>query len=412
MVSDITASRIRLGRRDVLSRLLERCESLTAVPALAAIAALLALSWAVAYVTGGSERAFTHLFYAPIVMASLPFRLVGTLLTSVAAAVLAGPLLPLNSVLGEAQPASTWITRAVMFAAVGTVVALALEGRRRAESRRLAEELRHTFAAPRATPVDDVLVPLVADVLAHRRLRTLYQPIYALSTGSLLAVEALTRFDTEPMRSPDLWFAAAREAGLGTELELAAIESAIMHARSLPEDVELSINASPTTMADPRMRALLTDARRRITVEVTEHVSVVDYEDFARTIELLRTEGVRIAVDDAGAGVASLRHIVHIAPNVIKLDISLTQGVSASPLRLALATSLIEFAQQTGAQLLVEGVEDAADLRAWARLGAHGVQGFLVGRPSVLPVPISSSRIVHQAAALLRAESRRRVPSA
>jgi EAL domain-containing protein (putative c-di-GMP-specific phosphodiesterase class I) len=156
-------------------------------------------------------------------------------------------------------------------------------------------------------------------------------------------------------------------------------------------------------MADPRLVEMLTATARRITVEVTEHVGIADYDDFARTIALLRTTGARIAVDDAGAGVASLRHIVHIAPNIIKLDISLTQGVSGSPLRLALATSLIEFAQQTGAQLLVEGVEDVADLRAWSQLGAHGVQGFLVGRPSLLPVPVTSLRIAEHAAAELRA---------
>lgn len=389
--------------RHAFSGLLERCENLRSGPALAAIAVLLALAWAVSYATGGSERAFTHLFYAPIVLASLPFRLRGALLTSLAAAVLAGPLLPLDSLVGEAQPPSTWFTRAVMFLAVGTVVALTLEGRRRAESRRLAEELKHTFAAPQAVPVDGELVPLVAEVLANRRLRTVYQPIYTLSTGDLLAVEALTRFDTGPARTPDLWFAAAREAGLGTELELAAIESAIDHAQELPRDVELSVNASPTTMADARLPALVRAANRRITIEVTEHVSVADYDDFATTIAALRSAGARIAVDDAGAGVASLRHIVHIAPNVIKLDISLTQGVSRSPLRLALATSLIEFAQQTGAQLLVEGVEDAADLRDWAKLGAHGVQGFLVGRPSELPVPTTSPRIVQQSASILQA---------
>ncbi len=394
-----------------LSQLVARAAALPPGRAVGLLAVLLLAAWAATYVTGGTERAFTHVFYAPIIAAALPFGLRGSLVTSVVAATLAGPLMPLNSVVGEPQPASTWITRAVMFAAVGTVVALTIEGRRRAEDRRLAEELRHTFAAPRQVPVEEALVPLVADVLANRRFRTVYQPIYALRTGSLLAVEALTRFDVTPRRPPDAWFAAAREAGLGTELELAAIASAIEHSRTLPEHVDLSVNASPVTMADPRLLELVAGCRRRIMVEVTEHVSVADYDDFATTIALLRTVGARIAVDDAGAGVASLRHIVHIAPNVIKLDISLTQGVSDSPLRVALATSLIEFAQQTGAELLVEGIEKPDDLRAWARLGAHGAQGFLVGRPSPLPVPTTSSRIAQQAAAALRDE-RRRVRSA
>ncbi len=398
---DTTAPLVRPGSPDTFSRVVERTAALRTPAALTLIGALLVVCWGLTFVTGGTARAVEHSFYAPIILAALPFRLRGALLTSLLAGVMAGPLMPLDAVTGDQQPASTWVTRAVVFAAVGTVVALTLEARRRSECRRLADELRHTFSAPQATPVDERLVPLVADVLVNRRFHTLYQPIYELRTGDLLAVEALSRFDAGPASSPDLWFAAAHAAGLGTDLELAAIRSAIDGSHELPERVELSVNASPATMADPRLVRMLQSTSRRITLEVTEHVGVDDYEGFATTIALLRSHGARIAVDDAGAGVASLRHIVQIAPNVIKLDISLTQGVSTSPLRLALATSLIEFAEQTGAQLLVEGVEEVADLRTWVHLGAHAVQGFLVGRPSPLPVPVTSLHITEEAAAAL-----------
>ncbi len=124
-----------------------------------------------------------------------------------------------------------------------------------------------------------------------------------------------------------------------------------------------------------------------MTVEITEHAGIEDYDVLAARIEALRRAGIRIAVDDAGAGVASLRHIVQLAPHVIKLDISLTQGVATSPLRRALAGSLIEFAQQTGAQLLVEGIEDAEDLAIWTASARTPAQGYLIGRPSALPVP-------------------------
>lgn len=392
------AAPVGTGSARAFSRAVERTSSLSTSRALMVVGALLLACWGLTFVTGGTEHAFAHTFYVPIVVAALPFRLRGTLLTSLAAGVLAGPLLPLDSVTGEPQPVATWISRAVMLAAVGTVVALTQEARRRAEEQRLATELRHTFAAPRVTPVDERLVPLVADVLVNRQFHVLYQPIYELCTGDLLAVEALSRFDAVPTRTPDLWFAAAHAAGLGTELELAAVAAAIEGSRDLPSEVTLSVNASPTTMADPRLLEMIDATTRPITIEVTEHVGVEDYEDFARTIARLRDHGAGIAVDDAGAGVASLRHIVHIAPNVIKLDISLTQGVSSSPLRLALATSLIEFARQTGAQLLVEGVEEIADLATWVQLGAHSVQGFLVGRPSSLPVPATSFRITEQSA--------------
>ncbi len=193
--------------------------------------------------------------------------------------------------------------------------------------------------------------------------------------------------DVAPYRTPDQWFAAARQVGLGIELEIAAIRSAIDASAALPEGVDLAVNVAPSTLAEPRLAELLERVDRPVTLEITEHAGIEDYDTLAGRIEALRLAGIRIAVDDAGAGVASLRHIVQLAPNVIKLDISLTQGVATSPLRRALAGSLIEFAQQTGAQLLVEGIEDAEDLAIWTALGAHAAQGYLIGRPSTLPVP-------------------------
>lgn len=132
---------------------------------------------------------------------------------------------------------------------------------------------------------------------------------------------------------------------------------------------------------------------RQLVVEITEHAVVEDYHLLQHTVHDLRALGVQIAVDDAGAGISSLRHIVQLAPETIKLDISLTQGVGSSPLRRALAGALIEFAQRIGAQLIVEGIEEVSDLTTWTALGADAVQGFLVGRPGALPVAANSALI-------------------
>ena len=124
----------------------------------------------------------------------------------------------------------------------------------------------------------------------------------------------------------------------------------------------LSVNASPATLGDPRLLDLIRTTDRQFVVEITEHAVVEDYHLLQDTVHDLRALGVQIAVDDAGAGISSLRHIVQLAPETIKVDISLTQGVGTSPLRRALARALIEFAQRTGAQLIVEGVEEVSDL--------------------------------------------------
>lgn len=381
--------------RTLRDRALARTVTLHPWLAGAATAAGLVTCWALVWVTGGSQRAFTHTFYVPIVFAAVRFGLRGTLLTSLGAALLAGPLMPLDTASGEPQDPAGWLTRAVMFLAVGTLVTFTLEARRRAAERQLARDVRETLGPLTIRPVDSSLVPHVEMVLETNRFHTVFQPIYALGTGRLLGVEALTRVDVAPYRSPDQWFAAAREIGRGVDLEIAAVRTAIETASILPDGVELAVNASPATLADPRLLEILAGAARPTVVEITEHIGIEDYEALDPRIEALRGAGVRIAVDDAGAGVASLQHIVQLAPHVIKLDISLVQGVATSPLRRALAGSLIEFAEQTGAQLLVEGIEDAEDLAIWTSLGAHAAQGFLIGRPSALPVPEVSMAITH-----------------
>ena len=359
------------------------------------LAALLALVWLIVYQSGGTQRAEPHLFYLPIILAVLPFGLWGTSVTALVATVLCGPLMPLNALTGQAQQTGSWVFRGVMFLLIGAVAYLSVAVRSRASEQRLAAEVRNAIALSAAThtEVDESLIPLIEDVLAKRQFHPVYQPVYSLADGALLGVEALTRFDVEPYRTPDRWFAAAALSGHGTDLEIAAIEEAVKGTTDLPRDVVLSVNASPATLGDPRLLDVVRATERQLVVEITEHAVVEDYHLLQHTVHDLRALGVQIAVDDAGAGISSLRHIVQLAPETIKLDISLTQGVGSSPLRRALAGALIEFAQRIGAQLIVEGIEEVSDLTTWTALGADAVQGFLVGRPGALPVAANSALI-------------------
>ena len=363
---------------------------------------LLLASWLVVWFTGGTQYAFPHLFYAPIILSGLRFRMRETVLTALVAAVMVGPLMPLDVASGESQTVQTWFTRAVFFLAIGALGSAALTAHERTYQHQLRTDLRLALMREVGGGAWDAdLLPLVETALVEGAFHPVYQPVYSLTTGRLLGVEALTRFDLAPHRPPDAWFAAAAHAGRGIDLEIAAIAAALRHSHSLPADVELAVNASPATLGDPRLAELVGAATRQIVVEITEHAVVEDYAGLVDKVRALRALGVKIAVDDAGAGVSSLRHIVQLAPDIIKLDISLTQNLSASPLRRALAGSLVEFADQTGAQLLVEGIEAVEDLTAWTQLGAHAAQGFLLGRPSALPVPLVSQMIVHPAGRFL-----------
>jgi EAL domain-containing protein (putative c-di-GMP-specific phosphodiesterase class I)/putative methionine-R-sulfoxide reductase with GAF domain len=222
-------------------------------------------------------------------------------------------------------------------------------------------------------------------VLAERRYDIVFQPIFDLHDGSVFALEALARFADEPLRGPDVWLAEAHEVGRGVELELALLRSAIERLERLPRRAVLTVNAGPEALAGADIAALLDGVDpARIVVELTEHAAVEDYPALAEALEGLRAAGVRLAIDDAGAGFASLMHILRLAPDFIKLDRQLISGLDADPTRRSLTASLMRFAEESGATIVAEGVETAPELVALDELGIRHAQGFYLGRPAPL----------------------------
>jgi EAL domain-containing protein (putative c-di-GMP-specific phosphodiesterase class I) len=224
----------------------------------------------------------------------------------------------------------------------------------------------------------------VREVLDRDDIDIEFQPVFDLSDCRIVSLEALARFWTEPMRSPSAWFAEATEVGLGVELELAAIRSALQRLDDFPADVDLALNVSPTTALDRRCCELLLDVADRVVIEITEHAQVDDYEELQRALAPLRQRGARVAIDDVGAGFANLRHILRLAPDIVKLDLSLTQEIARDPAREALATSLVGFAEGVGASIVAEGISSDEDLALLRALGVAYGQGFYLARPSAL----------------------------
>jgi EAL domain-containing protein (putative c-di-GMP-specific phosphodiesterase class I) len=226
---------------------------------------------------------------------------------------------------------------------------------------------------------------LIASVLHDDALSMVYQPIKTIENGNVVGFEALARFSMTPARSPDVWFREAAEVGLGRALELRAIEKALVASHTLPADVYVSCNVSAEVAMEHDLLLLLEHVPlNRVLLEITEHSSVADYEEFRSRLAPLRQRGLRLAVDDAGAGYASFRHILSLQPDVIKLDISLTRDIDAHAGRRALAAAFIGFAQETGCRLVAEGVETAAELATLRALGVHEAQGYFIGRPAPL----------------------------
>ena len=216
-------------------------------------------------------------------------------------------------------------------------------------------------------------------------LRMVFQPAVRLRDGVPAAVEALARFDHEVFPTPDRAFAAAGRFRLGVDLEHLAVRRAFAHLGGLPEQMLMCVNLSAEALVDPGVQdTLLAHAGRRIGVEVTEHTQVGDYLALIAGTERLRGAGVRIVVDDAGAGYAGLQHILQLKPDVIKLDMALVRDVDHDPAREALTRSLVSFAGDIGAALVAEGIETPAELAALRRLGVGYGQGYLLARPGRL----------------------------
>jgi EAL domain-containing protein (putative c-di-GMP-specific phosphodiesterase class I)/DNA-binding NarL/FixJ family response regulator len=212
-------------------------------------------------------------------------------------------------------------------------------------------------------------------------LSLVFQPICTLD-GTLVGSEALSRFRGPPKRGPEGWFAEASEVGLRVELELAAIRAAFASIPVLPPKSCLAVNVSPATVIASSFQKLIRDIDgRRIVVEVTEHAPIADYARMNEAVQSIKGEGVRLAIDDAGAGFASLRHILRLDPNFIKLDRTLIRGIAKDRSKQALAAGLISFAEKIGATIVAEGIETPAELRALDALGVHYGQGFYLARP-------------------------------
>ncbi len=246
--------------------------------------------------------------------------------------------------------------------------------RRVADERRLEGRVRAANAR-----VDSVMQSSDA-------LRMVFQPIVELASGRVVGAEALARFRDRHGRRPDEWFVEAAEIGRGEQLELLAVERALQQMESLDPDTFLSINVSPATAMGAGLRQRLREyPGSRVVLELTEHEMIDDYEALWPAFDELRAQGVRIAVDDAGAGFAGLQHILRLRPDIVKLDSDLTFGVEDDPARHALAVALVGFANDFGAVLVAEGIETERACDTLREIGVAWGQGYLLGRPTDVP---------------------------
>lgn len=226
----------------------------------------------------------------------------------------------------------------------------------------------------------------IESVIARGPLGIVYQPIHCLNSGRVVGLEALARFADSALRRPSEWFEEAAEAGIGVDLEMAAVRGALAGSPYLPEDVYLAVNVSPATVLSGQLEAVISGvADGRVVIELTEHEAVSDYVALKQALEPLRGRA-RLAIDDVGAGYAGMRHILDLEPDIVKLDMSLVRDIDKDPARRALALALVAFTSGMHSEIVAEGVETAGELAVLRALGIPKAQGYFLSRPMPLVV--------------------------
>jgi len=298
----------------------------------------------------------------------------------------------------EAQAPLVWNDRTIGMLAMGATSP--------AHARRLEDRLATLTEFSVMSAV--VLGPMLSERWEKERLQNeveatiathaffpVFQPVVDLATGKAVGYEALTRF--EDGRRPDLVFLAANKVGMMVKLETATLREQIRQARRLPKGAWLSLNISPAlAIALIPLLDVLAEADREVVLEITEHAEIEDYPRLMAALDQVRHRA-RLAVDDAGAGYAGLRHILELQPQFVKLDISLVRNVDNDPARQAMVIGMAHFATYVGCDLIAEGVETANELTTLKLLGVPFGQGYLLGKPApvdairVVPAPVAAA---------------------
>ncbi|MEE6138103.1 EAL domain-containing protein [Mycobacterium sp. 050128] len=251
---------------------------------------------------------------------------------------------------------------------------------------RIVNKMADLIGALMELPVDSTKIRAeqregIRRVVAERDFEVIFQAVHDVSTGKVVGVEALARFPCEPFR-PDLVFGQAALLGLDIELETAVIARVLSLLPQLPKDGFVAVNISPSAaLLTPWTELLAEVDPSRLVLEITEHDAVENYDALDEVLEACRARGMRVAVDDVGAGFSSFSHVLELAPEFIKIDQSITRNIDADDARRRLAQSIAEFAGQIGATVIAEGVESQGELDAISAAGIPWAQGYHLSRP-------------------------------
>ncbi|MGB9128664.1 MAG: GGDEF domain-containing protein [Thiobacillus sp.] len=249
---------------------------------------------------------------------------------------------------------------------------------------------------------NEALRPHLEDILARTRLMTLLQPVLDLENGQIMGYEALSRGPSDsPLHAPQALLRVAEQLGLLTALDWACVRMALATFARLNLPGRLFVNLSPDSLLDSSftpeaMLAALKEvgvSSSQVVIEITENASGVDYHDLRQAVSGLRAGGIEMAIDDLGEGFSSLRLWSELKPAFVKIDKHFIADIHQDPHKIQFVRSIRQMAESAHSCLIAEGVESASELAVLKDLGIRYAQGYLIGRPSPVPIRLPSREI-------------------
>ena len=336
------------------------------------------LAWILSYAAGGSKSALPHAFYVPVIVGAIRFRCRGALIVSLAAGVVAGPLMPLDMSSGAVQEPTNWLTRLAFFVLVGQITAYLS----RYSLPSLTEEVGgRRFANELLEAIDG------------GQLQVVYQPIVNLTTGELAGVEALVRWEhpTRGVIRPDEFIPRAERFGCVHAVTHFVLTEACQQVAEWRESVlsdvktfRLAVNISSSDLDDHALAVRVAEVLERtglpnawLYLEVTETALVGDVEHAVDALMTLRMLGVRLAIDDFGTGESSLGHLDQFPIDLLKVDRIFLRRISDDHDDDALTHGICALAHAMNLAVVAEGVESSFQARAVQAFGYDFAQGFL-----------------------------------
>ena len=228
------------------------------------------------------------------------------------------------------------------------------------------------------------------ELVIEGQIYSVYEPIVDVATRTVFGYEALARGpEGTELHSPANLFATASEQDLLFQLDCLCRQSGLDGARDLPGGAKLFLNVRPTTIHDPSFRS---DALERtlaacklspsdVVFEISEQESIGNFAIFREVRDYYGKLGFQIALDDTGAGYASLESVMELAPEFIKVDRAFCAGIDEDPGRQEILRALQSLAERIGSRIIGEGLDTIEELETLGHLGIEFGQGWLFGKP-------------------------------